>query len=70
MLETINSYFKALAGRPQYSIRVVDKFLDMVENGQIINEESIRWALKACSTTANVKSAIEIVKVPLFLPRS
>jgi hypothetical protein len=30
MLETINSYFKALSTRPEYSQRVIDQFLDMV----------------------------------------
>jgi hypothetical protein len=37
MLETINSYFKALSTRPEYSMGVVDKFLDMVEDGSIVN---------------------------------
>lgn len=63
MLETINSYFKALSTRPEYSQRVIDQFLDMIEHGEIINDETVRWALKAASTTANVKSAIEILKV-------
>ena len=35
----------------------------MIEKGEMINEETVRWALKACATTANLKSAIEIVKV-------
>jgi hypothetical protein len=33
MIETTNSYFKALATRPEYSNRIVDQFLDMVDNG-------------------------------------
>lgn len=37
MLETINSYFKALASRPEYATRVIDKFFNMIENGDIIN---------------------------------
>lgn len=28
-----------------------------------MNAETVRWALKAASTTANVKSAIEILKI-------
>lgn len=63
MLETTNSYFKALSARPEYATQVIDQFLDMVESGQIINEETVRWALRACSKTANIKSAIEIIKV-------
>lgn len=35
----------------------------MVEQGEIVNTETVQWALKAASTTANVKSAIEILKV-------
>ncbi len=61
----MNSYFKALSTRPDYSIRVIDKVFNMIENGDIINEETIRWALRACATTANVKSAVELVKVLL-----
>lgn len=63
MIETTNSYFKALASRPEYSQRVIDQFLDMVENGVIFNLETVQCALKAASTTANIKSAIEIVKI-------
>ena len=44
-------------------MKVIDKFFQMIEIGEIINEETIRWTLKAASTTANVKSAIEIVKI-------
>lgn len=62
MIETTNSYFKALATRPEYSQRVIDLFLDMAEQGELINEETVRWALKACSTLAHISSAIEIVK--------
>ena len=54
---------KALSTRPEYSMKVIDKFFQMIEIGEIINEETIRWTLKAASTTANVKSAIEIVKI-------
>jgi len=35
----------------------------MYQKGDIITEETIRWALKACSTGANLKSAIEILKI-------
>jgi len=35
----------------------------MYEKGDIITEETIRWALKATSTGANLKSAIEILKI-------
>jgi hypothetical protein len=63
MLETTNSFFKALASRPEYAGRVVDQFFNMVEVGEIVNQETVMWALKAASTNANVKSAIEIVKV-------
>jgi penicillin V acylase-like amidase (Ntn superfamily) len=35
----------------------------MAEQGEIVNTETVQWALKAASTTANVKSAIEVLKV-------
>lgn len=35
----------------------------MYEKGDIITEETVRWALKAASTGANLKSAIEILKI-------
>lgn len=31
MIQTKNSYFKALASRPEYVDRVIDSFYDMVE---------------------------------------
>jgi hypothetical protein len=58
MLETINSYFKALSSRVDYAPRVVDMFFNMVETGDIINHETVKWALKAASANGNVKSAI------------
>lgn len=63
MLETTNSYFKVLASRPEYAVRVVDQFFNMIEMGEIVNQETVTWALKAASTNANVKSAVEIIKV-------
>ena len=35
----------------------------MAEQGEIVNTETVQWTLKAASTTANVKSAIEVLKV-------
>ena len=63
MLETTNSYLKALASRPEYAPRVIDKFMKMFEEGETINEETVRWALKAAATSAALTSAVEIVKV-------
>ena len=57
MIETVNSYLKALSSRRDYSPIVIDKFLSMVENGEIVNEETAIWALRACSTSGSVKSA-------------
>lgn len=54
---------KALAGRIQYCNDAIDLFFDMYEKGDIITQETIRWALKASSTGANLKSAIEILKI-------
>ena len=42
---------------------VVDKFLEMVEDGQIATSDTANWALRACSTIGNAKSAGEISKV-------
>ena len=63
MVETTNSYLKALASRPEYAPRVIDKFMNMFEEGALINEETVRWALKAAATSGALTSAIEVVKV-------
>lgn len=36
MIETINSYFKALSSRREYANVVIDKFFEMVELGEIV----------------------------------
>lgn len=63
MIETINSYMKALSSRREYANHVVDKFIDMAQRGEIVTAETANWALRACSTIANVRSAGEILKI-------
>lgn len=63
MLETKNSYFKVLSGRKEYADKVIDSFYNMVEEGEIINHQTVRWALKACATKSSIKDAGEILKV-------
>ena len=63
MVETTNAYFKALSSRKEYAPTVIDKFMMMAETGEIMNEQTAIWALRACSLTGSVKSAGEILKV-------
>ena len=35
----------------------------MVEDGQIVTSDTANWALRACATIGNVRSAGEILKV-------
>ncbi len=63
MVETKNAYMKALAARKEYCNDAVDLFFKMYETGDFITQETVRWALKACSTGANLRSAIEILKI-------
>jgi hypothetical protein len=58
MVETTNAYFKALSSRKEYSGEVVDKFFRLAEEGEMMDEHTVAWALRACSKTANIKSAI------------
>jgi hypothetical protein len=37
MIETTNSYFKALSNRREYSEQVIDLFFNLVEKGEIFN---------------------------------
>lgn len=43
----------------------MDKFFQMVETDTVVNTETANWALRACSTVGNLRSAGEILKVML-----